>query len=156
MLPVYVRAIGGEGAGATLAQKVGPLGVPAKKVSEDIAKATLDYKGLRVRVKLTVANRVATIEIQPSTACMIIKALKEPPRDRKKEKNIKHHGSLALETIIDIARKIRHKSLACELKGTVREVLGTCSSMGCLVEGMSAHEMSAKIGSNEIEIPVRD
>lgn len=86
---VFVRAVGGEGAGATLAQKVGPLGVPAKKVQEDIAKASMEYKGLRLRVKLTVANRIATIELQPSTACYIIKSLKEPPRDRKKEKNSK-------------------------------------------------------------------
>lgn len=47
----------------------------------------MDYKSLRVRVKLTVANRVATVEPMPSTACLVIKSLKEPPRDRKKEKN---------------------------------------------------------------------
>lgn len=47
----------------------------------------MDYKSLRLIVKLTVANRVATIEAMPSTACLVIKGLKEPPRDRKKEKN---------------------------------------------------------------------
>ena len=91
---VYVRAVGGEGAGATLAQKVGPLGVPAKKVSDDIAKATLDFKGLRLRIKLTVVNRVATIEVIPSTACLLIKGLKEPARDRKKEKNSKSPSTI--------------------------------------------------------------
>ena len=150
---VYVRAIGGEGAGNTLAQKIGPLGVPAKKVQDDIAKASLEYKGLRLRVKLTVANRIATIELEPSTACLIIKALKEPARDRKKEKNIKHHGSLSIDQILDIARKTRVKSLARELKGTVLEVLGTCSSMGCNIEGSSARDMIAKIRSGEVEIP---
>lgn len=47
----------------------------------------MDYKSLRLIVKLTVANRVATIEAMPSTACLVIKGLKEPARDRKKEKN---------------------------------------------------------------------
>lgn len=150
---LYVRAVGGEGAGATLAQKVGPLGVPAKKVQEDIAKASMGYKGLRIRVKITVQNRVATIELQPSTACHIIKALKEPPRDRKKEKNIKHHGNLSLEQIFEISRQIRSRSLARELKGTVLEVLGTCSSMGCTIEGKSATELSKQIKNNEIDIP---
>lgn len=152
---MYVRAVGGEGAGTTLAQKVGPLGVPGKKVNDDIIKASADYKGLRVRVKLTVQNRVATVEILPSTSCMIIKALKEPPRDRKKEKNIKHHGNLTLDAVVEIARKIRHKSLARELTGTVKEVLGTCNSMGCSVDGMTAKALTAKINAGEVTVPAK-
>jgi large subunit ribosomal protein L12e len=138
-----------------LAQKIGPLGVPAKKVQDDIAKASLEYKGLRLRVKLTVANRIATVELQPSTACLIIKSLKEPARDRKKEKNIKHHGNLTMDQILDVARKTRVKSLARELKGTVLEVLGTCSSMGCNIEGNSARSMIAMIKAGEVEVPAK-
>ena len=53
-----MRAVGGEvGATASLAPKIGPLGLAPKKVGEDIAKATQDWKGLRVTVKLTVQNR---------------------------------------------------------------------------------------------------
>jgi len=152
---VFVRCVGGSGAGATLAQKVGPLGVPAKKVNDDIIAATKEYMGLRLCVKITVANRVATVEPQPSTACMVIKALKEPARDRKKEKNIKHHGNLTLDTIIDIARKQRTKSLARELKGTVLEVLGTCKSIGCSIDGSSASDMSMKIKASEIAVPAK-
>lgn len=113
----------------------------------------MEYKGLRIRVKLTVANRVATLELQPSTACLIIKALKEPARDRKKEKNIKHHGSLTVDQIVEIARKVKVRSLARELKGTVLEVLGTCSSMGCSIDGKTAHDVSAAVKSGEILIP---
>ncbi len=54
-----------------------------------MAKATSDWKGLKITVKLTVQNRKATIDVVPSAASMVIKALKEPPRDRKKEKNSK-------------------------------------------------------------------
>lgn len=97
---------------------------------------------------------MATLEVQPSTACYIIKALKEPARDRKKEKNIKHHGNLTLDEIVEIARKVRHRSLAKDLAGTVREVLGTCSSMGCTVEGSSARDICAQIKSGELAVPV--
>ncbi len=124
-------------------------------MQEDIAKATTEYKGLRVRVKLTVANRIATVEPVPSTACYIIKGLKEPARDRKKEKNVKHHGNLTLDQVIEIARKNRSKSLARELKGTIYEVLGTCSSMGCSIEGMSSRDITAKIKSGEIAVPAK-
>ena len=115
----------------------------------------MEYSGLRVRVKLTVANRVATLELQPSTACLIIKALKEPARDRKKEKNIKHHGSLTMDQILEITRKTVHKSLARELKGTLLEVLGTCSSMGCCIEGISARDMIAKVRAGEVDVPAK-
>ena len=40
-------------------------------------------------MKLTVQNRQAKIEVVPSAASLIIRALKEPPRDRKKQKNSK-------------------------------------------------------------------
>jgi len=35
---------------------------------------------------------------------MIIKALKEPHRDRKKVKNIKHNGNITMEDIYNAAR----------------------------------------------------
>ena len=56
-------------------------------MGDDIAKATGDWKGMRVTVKLTVQNRNAKIDVIPSASSLVIKALKEPPRDRKKQKN---------------------------------------------------------------------
>jgi large subunit ribosomal protein L12e len=50
-------------------------------------KATGDWKGLKVTCKLTIQNRNAAIEVVPSAGSLIIKELKEPPRDRKKVKN---------------------------------------------------------------------
>lgn len=35
-------------------------------------------------MKLTVQNRQAKVSVVPSAASLVIKALKEPPRDRKK------------------------------------------------------------------------
>ena len=48
----------------------------------------------------------------PTASSLVIKALKEPPRDRKKEKNIKHNKSVPLDEIIEIARTMRYKSFA--------------------------------------------
>ena len=72
-----------------LAPKLGPLGVPPKKAGDDIAKATMAYKGLKVTVRLSIQNRQATVEVLPSASTLVIHALKEPPRDKKKEKNSK-------------------------------------------------------------------
>ena len=108
-------------------------------------------KGLRVTIRLTIQNRQAAVSVVPSASSLVIRALKEPPRDRKKEKNIKHSKSIPLDEIIEIGRIMRHKSLAKELKGTVLEILGTAFSVGCQVEGRSPKEVSDDIKSGEIE-----
>ncbi|PNS21043.1 60S ribosomal protein L12-B isoform B [Sphaceloma murrayae] len=151
---IHLRATGGEvGASSALAPKIGPLGLSPKKVGEDIAKATGDWKGLRVTVKLTIQNRQAAVSVVPSASSLVIKALKEPPRDRKKEKNIKHSKSIPLDEIIEIARKMRFKSMAKDLKGTVKEILGTAFSVGCQVDGKSPKAIQEEIDAGEIEIP---
>jgi large subunit ribosomal protein L12e len=46
---------------------------------------------------------------------------------------------------------MRYKSLAKELKGTVKEILGTAFSVGCQVDGRSPKDISDDIESGEIE-----
>ncbi len=112
---------------------------------------THGQKGLRVTVKLTIQNRQAAVSVVPSASSLVIRALKEPPRDRKKEKNIKHSKSIPLDEIISIARTMRFKSLAKELSGTVKEVLGTAFSVGCQVDGRSPKDISDDIDKGVIE-----
>lgn len=151
---VYLRAVGGEaGATSSLAPKIGPLGLSPKKVGDDIAKATADWKGLKVTCKLTIINRQATIEVVPSAASLIIKALKEPPRDRKKVKNIKHSGNLTFDEIVAIGKTMRARSQARKLQGTILEVLGTSQSVGCTVEGCRPHDIIDKIKAGQIAVP---
>nr|AHB12458.1 60S Ribosomal Protein L12 [Pantala flavescens] len=151
---VFLRCVGGEvGATSSLAPKIGPLGLSPKKVGDDIAKATSDWKGLKITVKLTIQNRQATISVVPSAASLIIKALKEPPRDRKKQKNIKHSGNLAFDEILIIARQMRDRSMSRKLEGTVKEILGTCQSVGCTVEGRPPHDLIDAINDGELEVP---
>jgi len=124
---IYLRAVGGEiGATSSLAPKIGPLGLSPKKIGEDIAKATQDWKGLKITVQLTIQNRQATVSVVPSASSLVIKALKEPPRDRKKQKNIKHNGDITFDEVVSIAKTMRFRSQSRYLVGTVKEILGTC------------------------------
>jgi large subunit ribosomal protein L12e len=52
------------------------------------------------------------VTVVPSAAALVIKALKEPPRDRKKVKNIKHSGNISMDDIISAARIMRPRSMA--------------------------------------------
>ena len=45
--------------------------------------------------------------------------------------------------------------MARELKGTLLEVLGTCSSMGCMIEGISAREMARRVKEGDVAIPAK-
>lgn len=112
---------------------------------------TTKQKGLRVTVKLTIQNRQAAVSVVPTASSLVIRALKEPPRDRKKEKNIKHNKSVALDEIIEIARTMRYKSFSKSLQGTVKEVLGTANSVGCQVDGKSPRAVSDAIEAGEID-----
>ena len=151
---VYLRCVGGEvGATSSLAPKIGPLGLSPKKIGDDIAKATGDWKGLKITVCLTIQNRQAAISVVPSAASLIVKALKEPPRDRKKVKNIKHNGNITFDEVISIARVMRPRSMARELSGTCKEVLGTAHSVGCTIDGRAPHDVIDVINSGAIECP---
>ena len=46
---------------------------------------------------------------------------------------------------------MRFKSMSKELKGTVKEILGTAFSVGCQVDGRSPKDISDDIESGEIE-----
>uniref|UniRef100_A0A8D2ERY3 Large ribosomal subunit protein uL11 n=1 Tax=Theropithecus gelada TaxID=9565 RepID=A0A8D2ERY3_THEGE len=150
---VHLRCTGGEvGATSALAPKIGPLGLSPKKAGDDIAKATGEWKGLRITVKLTFQNRQAQIQVVPSASALIIKALKEPPRDRKKQKNIKHSGNITFDEIVNTARQIQHR-YARELSGTIKEILGTAQSVGCNVDGRHPHDIIDDINSGAMECP---
>ncbi|KAF9977065.1 60S ribosomal protein L12, partial [Modicella reniformis] len=88
--------------------------------------------GLRVTVQLTIQNRQAAISVVPSASSLVIKALKEAPRDRKKEKNIKHTGNVS---------------------PWPKEILGTAFSVGCTVDNQNPKELGDLIDAGEVEIP---
>ena len=77
----------------------------------------------------------------------------EPPRDRKKEKNIKHSGNIALDEIYEIARTMKYKSLSKDLAGGVKEILGTAQSVGCTIDGRPPHDVIDAINAGEIDVP---
>ena len=124
------------------------MGLSPKKIGDDIAKATSEWKGLKVTVQLRVQNRQAQVSVVPSAAALIIKALKEPPRDRKKVKNIKHNGNISMDDIIAAARLTRLTSGA-----VMKEILGTAQSVGCEVDGQDLHHLIGGANDGSVECP---
>ncbi|XP_042460220.1 60S ribosomal protein L12-like [Zingiber officinale] len=100
VMDVFVCVASGEvGATSPLVPKINPLGLSPKVVGEDIVKETAnDWKGLCVIDKLTVQNCQAKVTVFPSATALIIKAMKEPERNHKKTKNIRHNSNISLLT----------------------------------------------------------
>jgi large subunit ribosomal protein L12e len=48
---------------------------------------------------------------------------------------------------------MRSKSLAKDLAGGVKEILGTAQSIGCHVDGKPPHDIIDAINEGEIEVP---
>ncbi|KAF4663875.1 60S ribosomal protein L12 [Perkinsus chesapeaki] len=99
--------------------------------------------------KLAVQNRKATVTIKPTATSLLIRELKEPLRDRKKTKDIKHNGNLTIDQVLGVAKKMREHSMAKEFKGTVKEILGTCRAIGCSVEGRRPQEWQNDIDTGD-------
>ena len=92
-------------------------------------------------MKLIVQNRQVQIEVVPSVSILIIKAFKEQPKDRRKQKIIKNSGNITFDEVIHIAQQMQHQSLAPEYSGTIKEILGTARSVGSDVDGGHPHDI---------------
>eukprot|EP01129_Flabellula_baltica_P004332 TRINITY_DN14_c0_g1_i1.p1 TRINITY_DN14_c0_g1~~TRINITY_DN14_c0_g1_i1.p1 ORF type:complete len:177 (-),score=56.33 TRINITY_DN14_c0_g1_i1:56-586(-) len=151
---IYMKVKGAKPvAPGALAPKVGPLGMSPKMVGDRIVESTQDFKGIRCTVKISVQNRVATVKVLPTASTLIVKALNEPDRvGHKKGDPIYHDGDISFEDVIEVAKAIRWKSLSKTMTGTVKEVLGSCVSIGCTVNGEDARDVQQKIDDGEIEI----
>jgi large subunit ribosomal protein L12e len=62
-----------------------------------------------------------------------------------------HKGNLTFEDVIHISRTIRPRSMAREFKGTVKEIVGTCVSVGCTIDGESPKEIMAKVVAGDFD-----
>ncbi len=151
---VEVLVPGGQASpGPPLGPAIGPLGLNVKQVVDRINEATKDYAGLSVPVKIIVKeDRTFEIEVGIPPVSALIK------RELGLEKGATNPGrefvgNLTFEQLLNIARTKRQQSLSYTLKEVVKEVLGTCNSMGITVEGKSPKELTREIEEGKIEIP---
>ncbi|KAL5063264.1 hypothetical protein RYX36_025001, partial [Vicia faba] len=51
-------------------------------------------------------------------------------------------------------RNPKPRSMAKEHGGTVKEILGTCVSVGCTVDGKDPKDLQQEINDGDVEIPL--
>ena len=149
---VEVLVAGGKAtAGPPLGPALGPLGINVKAVVDEINKKTSTFNGMQVPVKIVVDAKktfTVTVGIPPVTA--LIK--KEAGIEKgSAEPNVKVVGNLPFEAAVRIASMKLESMLAYELKTAVKEVIGTCVSMGVNVDGKRPKEVLAAISEGKYD-----
>lgn len=146
--------VGDKNLPAHMTQKLGPLGLKAKELTTMIDKECKQWAGGRIFLEIHAQNRAAKIVAKPGTSAYIIKEMGGfgGERDRKKVKLPPRSGNITFDQVLKVARIIEsdQRSQSKTFEGTVKQVLGTCLSVGCTVDGKTPKEITAKVNSGEL------
>jgi large subunit ribosomal protein L11 len=133
-------------AGPPLGPALGPLGVNVLSIVNKINEVTKDYAGMKVPVKVIVDQETKEFEVTvgtPTTSALIVSELKiEKGSGTPKTQKV---GNLTLAQAVRIAKMKQAELLAPTLKLAVKEVLGSCVSMGITIEDKDPREVQKEI-----------
>lgn len=139
-----------------LGPQLGPLGVNIGQVVGEINKKTAAFNGMQVPVKVIVDTDTKEFEITIGTPPASALILKEA--DIKKgsgNPNTDKVADVLIEQIIKVAKMKEDSLLGIDLKARVKEIIGTCNSMGILVEGKPAVETIKDVNDGKFDEEIR-
>ncbi len=118
-----------------IAQKLGPLKINISEVIKKINDKTSNFAGVKVPIKLSIDTTSKDVEIDvgtPPVSELIKNELKIEKGSGIPNKDIK--GNIAIEQVIKIADMKKDSMYVVELKSAVKNVIGSCNSLGVYVE----------------------
>lgn len=142
--------------GPTIAQQLGPTGVNLGKVIQDVNSATLGFKGMKVPVEIDVNVKTKSFSIKvfsPPVAELIKKEIGSEKGSGAAAKT--KIGNIGIEQAISIAKTKMPNMLAKDLKAAVKLVVGSCVSLGVMVEDKNAKEVIADIDAGAYDREIK-
>ena len=144
---VKVMVEGGKATpGPPIGPALGPLGLNVAQVVAKINEKTAAFAGIKVPVKIIADKKTKQFEIEvglPPAAAMVRKQLGIEKGAKTAGKEVV--GNLTLAQAAELAKLRAGASLAKSTKTAVKEILGTCVSMGVTVDGKDAREVQREI-----------
>jgi len=139
-----------------LGPSLGPMGVNIGQVVAKINEVTANFKGMQVPVKVIIDSGTKEFEVEVGTppASALIKKEAEVQKGSSNPLQEKV-ADLLIEQIIKIAKMKENNLLGKNLKQKVREIIGTCQSMGIMVEGVSAQEALKMIDQGKFDQEIK-
>jgi large subunit ribosomal protein L11 len=135
-----------------LSQKLGPLGLNMGEVIKKINEATNDFKGLKVPVELDID--ASTKEIKVNVFSPPVSGLLKKELGIEKGSGIQNKAKVAnasIEQIILVAKNKMPDMLSKDLKSALKTVVGTCVSLGVLIEGKNPKEIEQEIDEGKYD-----
>ena len=137
---------GKANAGPPIGPALGPLGINVMTVVNKINELTKDFVGMKVPVKVIVEVETKKFSVEvgtPTTAALIVRELKiEKGAHSPGRESV---GDLPLEKAIKIAIIKKRDLKSKTLKAALKQVLGTCLSMGVSINGRNPKEVIKEI-----------
>jgi large subunit ribosomal protein L11 len=143
--------------GPAVAQQLGPMGINMGKVIEDVNKETTGFKGMKVPVELDVDPKTKTYTIEvfsPPVAELVKKELKLEKAGGEAGKMFV--GNISVEQLVGIAKTKQVNLLAKDLKSALKLVVGTCVSMGVLVDSKPAKDIEPEIDAGTYDKQINE
>ncbi len=144
---------GGEAsAGPPLGPALGPVGVNVLQVVNTINEKTKDFPGMKVPVKVEVdvATKKFIVEVGlPPTAALIVK--EAGIAKGSGTAGTDYAGDINMETVIKIAKMKIDSSYANDIQGAVKEVIGSCLSIGVTIEGKPAKQVYPEVSEGKYD-----
>ena len=132
--------------GPALSQKLGPAGINMGQVIQKVNEATKNFKGIKVPIELDINTSTKEFEIKvfsPPVSESLKKELKIEKGSGLQEKEKVANASI--EQIILIAKTKMPNLLCKDLRSAVKSVVGTCVSLGILIENKPAAQIEKDI-----------
>lgn len=143
---------GQASAGAPLGPSLGPLGVNIGKVVNEINEKTEKFEGMTVPIEVIVDTETNEFEIEvgtPPVSALVKKELDlEKGAGNPKEEKV---GDLNIEQAKKIAGMKENDLVSMSTKSAVKEILGSCVSMGITVEGKDPREVQKEIDEGKYD-----
>ncbi len=143
---------GSASAGPPLGPELAPLPVDVGEIVNAINDATAEFEGMEVPVDVTVDEETGEYEIEvgkPPAAALIKDEL--GIASGSGEPNKTKVADMSFEQACKIARMKSTDLLGMDLRGAVKEILGTAQSMGITIDGEDAYEVQQKIDEGEYD-----
>jgi len=138
--------------GPPIGPLIGPLGVNIMEIVSKINEMTATYRGTKIPVEITVDTDTKESEIKVGMLTTTALLLRELSIEKGSGKsNTEPAGNLSFDQVVKIAKLKKEGLLASSLKTAVREILGSCLSLGITIDGRSSKEVQAEIGEGKYD-----
>ena len=142
---------GGEAsAGPPLGPALGPMGVNILEIINAINEQTKEFQGMKIPVSVSVDSDTKKWEIEvgiPSASALLLK--EAGIQKGSGTSGTEWIGEVSADMIAKVAKVKLETSYASSLKSVVKQIVGTCGSLGIKIEGKTPKEFTAEVNKGK-------